>query len=89
MSDVIIGALIAAASAIIVQLLAGRAQTKALYAELDKRAAVTDTKLEELTREVRTHNDFARRVPVLEEQIKVANHRIGDLEEAERRLNHA
>ena len=42
--------------------------------------AVTDTKLDELTREVREHNDFARRVPVLEEQIKVANHRISDLE---------
>ena len=42
--------------------------------------AVTDTKLEELTREVREHNDFARRVPVIEEQIKVANHRISDLE---------
>lgn len=43
--------------------------------------AVTDTKLEELTREVREHNNFARRVPVLEEQIKVVNHRIADLEE--------
>lgn len=43
--------------------------------------AVTDTKLEELTREVREHNNFARRLPVLEEQIKVANHRISDLEE--------
>jgi len=45
-----------------------------------KSQAVTDTKLEELTREVRAHNNFAQRVPVLEEQIKVANHRIGDLE---------
>lgn len=44
--------------------------------------AVTDTKIEELTREVRSHNNFAQRVPVLEEQIKVANHRIADLEEA-------
>ena len=44
--------------------------------------AVTDTKLEELTREVREHNHFARRVPVLEEQMKVANHRIQDLEDA-------
>lgn len=44
--------------------------------------AVTDTKIEELTREVRSHNNFAQRVPVLEEQIKVANHRIEDLEEA-------
>ncbi|MBQ7567006.1 MAG: hypothetical protein IJT18_07785 [Oscillospiraceae bacterium] len=42
--------------------------------------AVTDTKLEALTREVREHNNFARRVPVIEEQLKVVNHRIGDLE---------
>lgn len=45
-----------------------------------KSQAVTDTKLEELTREVREHNKFARRVPILEEQMKVANHRIADLE---------
>ena len=43
--------------------------------------AVTNTKIEELTREVREHNGFARRMPVVEEQIKVVNHRIGDLEE--------
>ena len=42
--------------------------------------AVTETKLEELTREVREHNGFARRMPVVEEQIKVINHRINDLE---------
>ena len=42
--------------------------------------AVTDTKIEELTREVRLHNGFAQRMPVVEEQIKVINHRIGDLE---------
>lgn len=42
--------------------------------------AVTDTKLDELTREVRKHNNFAERLPVLEEQIKVVNHRIADLE---------
>ena len=42
--------------------------------------AVTDTKIEELTREVRLHNGFARRLPVVEEQIKVMNHRIADLE---------
>lgn len=45
-----------------------------------KSQAVTDTKLEELTREVRAHNNFAQRVPVIEEQIKVANHRIADIE---------
>lgn len=42
--------------------------------------AVTDTKIEELTREVREHNNFAQRMPVVEEQIKVINHRLTDLE---------
>lgn len=48
--------------------------------KLETAQAVTDTKIEELTREVRKHNNFAERVPVMEEQIKVANHRIDDLE---------
>lgn len=43
--------------------------------------AITDTKIDELTREVRDHNNFARRIPVVEEQIKVINHRIDDLEQ--------
>ena len=46
--------------------------------------AVTDAKLSELTREVREHNNFAKRMPVVEEQIKVINHRLKDLEENER-----
>lgn len=45
-----------------------------------KSQAVTDVKIEELTREVRKHNSFAEKIPVIEEQIKVANHRIDDLE---------
>ena len=45
-----------------------------------KQQAITDTKLDELTREVREHNSFAQRVPVIEEQIKVINHRIQNLE---------
>ena len=45
-----------------------------------KQQAITDTKLDDLTREVREHNSFAQRVPVIEEQIKVINHRIEDLE---------
>ena len=45
-----------------------------------KSQAVVETKVEELTREVREHNGFARRMPVVEEQIKVINHRIADLE---------
>ena len=47
--------------------------------------AVTETKIDELTREVRAHNNFARRMPVVEEQIKVINHRIEDLGEAAKR----
>lgn len=46
----------------------------------NKAQAVTETKLEELTREVREHNNFAKRMPVVEEQIKVINHWIEDLE---------
>lgn len=47
-----------------------------------KTQAVTETKLDELTREVREHNNFAKRMPVVEEQIKVINHRLSDLEDA-------
>ena len=50
-------------------------------AKITTAQAVTDTKLEELTREVREHNHFAQRMPVVEEQIKVINHRINDLEQ--------
>ena len=49
--------------------------------------AVTDTKLEELTREVRAHNQFAQRMPVVEQQIKVINHRLSDLEGVHRHVN--
>lgn len=49
--------------------------------------AVTETKIEELTREVRAHNNFARRMPVVEEQIKVINHRLSDLEGFHRPMN--
>ena len=49
--------------------------------------AVTDTKLEELTRDVLEHNNFALIVPILEEQMKVANHRIADLEANEKERN--
>ncbi len=49
-----------------------------------KSQAVMEEKVDELTREVREHNNFARRMPVVEEQIKVINHRIEDLEEYHR-----
>lgn len=53
---------------------------KQIEKKLEIAQAVTDCKIEELTREVREHNNFAHRVPVMEEQIKVINHRIRDLE---------
>lgn len=55
-----------------------------VLASNSKSQAVTETKLEELTREVREHNNFAKRMPVVEEQIKVINHRIEDLEQAQK-----
>ena len=51
--------------------------------QLEVAQAVTDTKIEELTREVRMHNNFAQKIPVLEEKMSVANHRIEDLEKEE------
>ena len=56
------------------------ASNRKIEHRLETQQAVTDTKIDELTREVRMHNNFAQRVPVLEEQMKVANHRIEDLE---------
>ena len=66
---------------IITALITGGLTLMGVLAAKNKQQAITDTKLDELTREVREHNDFARRVPVVEEQIKVMNHRISDLEE--------
>lgn len=66
---------------IIVALITGGVTLVGVLISNQKSQAVTETKLEELTREVREHNNFARRVPVMEEQIKVINHRIQDLED--------
>ena len=70
---------------IIVALISGGLTLLGVVISNNKHQAVTDTKMEELTREVREHNNFARRLPVVEEQIKVINHRIGDLEAREER----
>ena len=68
--------------AIITAIIGGAVTLIGVLIANSKSQAVTETKLEELTREVREHNNFARRMPVVEEQIKVINHRIEDLEEA-------
>lgn len=65
---------------IIIALISGSLTLLGVLISNSKSKAVTDTKLDELTREVREHNNFAKRMPVVEEQIKVINHRIEDLE---------
>lgn len=80
MSEAIIVAIITGGLSLIGSIVSNNRTAQSMDAKLDKQQAVTETKLEELAREVRMHNNFAQRVPVLEEQIKVANHRIEDLE---------
>ena len=77
MTDAIIVAIITGVCAIIGQLIISKRTSKDLFAELEKHQAVTDTKIDELTREVREHNNFARRVPVLEEKIATLECKVG------------
>lgn len=67
-------------SAVITAVITGGMTLAGVIIANGKTQAVTETKLDELTREVREHNNFARRMPVVEEQIRVINHRIDDLE---------
>lgn len=76
----IIVALIGASATILTVIISNNKHSSDIDARLDKALAVQETKLSELTREVREHNNFAKRMPVVEEQIKVINHRIQDLE---------
>ena len=62
-----------------------RASNRELTHKLETQQAVTETKIDSLTSEVREHNNFARRMPVVEEQIKVINHRLEDLERENQR----
>lgn len=80
MVDAIVVALITGGLSLIGVIITNLAGQRRTEQRMVTAQAVTDTKLEELTREVRAHNNFAQRVPVLEEQMRVANHRITDLE---------
>lgn len=95
MSDAIIVAIITGACAVVAQLIISKSSAKELYAKLDKQSevndqkldakleryqAVTDTKIEELTREVRKHNGFAERIPLIEAENTRQNERIKALE---------
>jgi len=83
MKEAIIVALITGGLSLLGVVLSNRAVYNKTQANLQTAQAVTDTKIEELTREVRQHNGFAQKIPVIEEQIKVANSRIKDLEIAQ------
>ena len=81
MGEGILAALITGGLSLVGVIISGLLTTKKTEMTMKVAQAVTDTKLEELTREVRAHNNFAQRMPVVEEQIKVINHRIADLEQ--------
>lgn len=84
MSDGLIGSLITGGLSLIAVIFTNVSSNKKVVSDIKSEVktnqAVTDEKITELTREVREHNNFARRMPVVEEQIKVINHRIKDLE---------
>lgn len=81
--EIIIPALITGVFSVIVSLIANSSSNKKLVndfkLEVTKNQAVTDTKIEELTREVREHNNFAKRMPVVENDIKHIKERIAEL----------
>lgn len=79
--ETILSAAITGILALVGVIITNSSNNRKIENKLEKAQAVTDCKIEELTREVREHNNFARRMPVVEEQIKVINHRLNDLEQ--------
>lgn len=84
MSEAVLAAVVTGGLSLMGTVVANMAAARRTDESIRTSQAVTDTRLEELTREVREHNGFARRMPVVEEQIKVINHRIADLEDLHR-----
>ena len=80
MSDAVAVAIISGGLALLGVIITSISTSRNMTAQLERNQAVIDTKIEELTREHRRHNNLAERIPVIEQQIKVANHRIDDLE---------
>ena len=83
MTEAIICAIVTGGLSLLGIIYASNKSASKVDAKLDTQQAVIETKIAELTREVREHNNFARRMPVVEEQIKVINHRLQDLEALE------
>ena len=78
-SSIITGGL-ALVGVIVTNIMQNNRLSREFERQVEKSQAITDVKIDELTREVREHNNFAKRLPVVEEQIKGINHRIKDLE---------
>lgn len=81
MSEAVLTALITGGLSVVGVVITNLAANRKMQYEIKQNQAVTETKIEELTREVREHNNFAHRVPVLENKVKVADHRLYDIEE--------
>ncbi len=80
MSEAIIVALITGGLSVLGVVISNVSSNLRMQFEIKKQQAVTDEKIDELTREVREHNGFAKRMPVVEEKLKVVDHRLEDLE---------
>ena len=78
--DGVIAAIITGVLSLAGVIISNLSANKKIEHKIETAQAVTDCKVDELTREVRAHNNFAQRMPVVEEQIKVINHRLSDLE---------
>ena len=81
MSEAVLTALITGGLSVVGVVITNLAANRKMQYEIKQNQAVTETKIEELTREVREHNNFSHRVPVLENKVKVADHRLDDIEE--------
>lgn len=80
MSEAIVVAVITGVLSLVGTIIAGNRQARDMDHKLETHQAVTDTKLDELTREVREHNEFAKRVPVLETKQEQNDARLKKLE---------
>lgn len=80
MPEAILVAIIAAGASLVGTILTVLASAKKTESSMQTAQAVTDTKLEALTEEVRRHNDFANRIPRCEAQLESINHRLDNLE---------
>lgn len=85
MTEAITVALITGGLSLIGVIIASISGNRRAEEKLRVAQAITDAKIEELTREVRKHNNFAEKIPVIQEQIKVVNHRLADIEDIERK----